>query len=249
MEPFEIMISRVPGADALRRRAGARWTRCSRVCEKWEVNATAIGEVTETGGCACSTATSWSATCRSARWSTSARSTTSSRTSRRLDVPGAARALLGALDAGDTLSALLGSANLASRRWAFEQYDCLVGSRTVRRPEAGRRRRAAAARRRLGAIAVSIDGNGRRVAGDPYRGAVEGDEGCRRPGRSRRRRVSHGARIPARRPGRRPAPHESAPIFLGRGHRLWDDLAGFELTHTVTTEVAESGTIHVNLSR
>lgn len=40
-----------------------------------------------------------------------------------------------------------------------------------------------------------------------------------------------------------------APIFTGRGHRLWDDLAGFELTHKVTTEVAESGTIHVSLTR
>jgi dihydrofolate reductase len=40
-----------------------------------------------------------------------------------------------------------------------------------------------------------------------------------------------------------------APIFLGRGHRLWDDLSGFELTHTLTTEVAESGTIHVTLTR
>jgi len=40
-----------------------------------------------------------------------------------------------------------------------------------------------------------------------------------------------------------------APIFLGRGHRLWDDLRGFELTHTVTTEVSESGEIHVTLTR
>lgn len=40
-----------------------------------------------------------------------------------------------------------------------------------------------------------------------------------------------------------------APIFLGRGHWLWDDLQGFELTYRVTTEVAESGTIHVVLSR
>ncbi|MDP9383690.1 MAG: phosphoribosylformylglycinamidine synthase subunit PurL [Actinomycetota bacterium] len=72
----------------------------------------------------------------------------------------------------ETLLALLGSANLASRRWAFEQYDQLVGSATVRRPEA-----ADAAVLRLpdsaGALAVSIDGNGRRVAHDPYRGAVE----------------------------------------------------------------------------
>lgn len=40
-----------------------------------------------------------------------------------------------------------------------------------------------------------------------------------------------------------------APIFLGRGHRLWDELRGFELTHTITTEVAESGVIHVTLTR
>ncbi len=40
-----------------------------------------------------------------------------------------------------------------------------------------------------------------------------------------------------------------APIILGHGTRLWDDLAGLELTHTVTTEVAESGTIHVTFDR
>ena len=40
-----------------------------------------------------------------------------------------------------------------------------------------------------------------------------------------------------------------APIFLGRGHRLWDDLVGYELTHTLATEVAESGEIHVTLTR
>jgi len=40
-----------------------------------------------------------------------------------------------------------------------------------------------------------------------------------------------------------------APIILGHGTRLWDDLAGLELTHTVTTEVSESGTIHVVFDR
>lgn len=40
-----------------------------------------------------------------------------------------------------------------------------------------------------------------------------------------------------------------APIFLGRGHRLWDELRGFELTHNIATEVAESGVIHVTLAR
>ncbi|MCK2025058.1 dihydrofolate reductase family protein [Microbacterium sp. SSW1-47] len=40
-----------------------------------------------------------------------------------------------------------------------------------------------------------------------------------------------------------------APLFLGRGYRLWDDLAGFENTYTVTTEAAESGVVHVTLTR
>jgi dihydrofolate reductase len=40
-----------------------------------------------------------------------------------------------------------------------------------------------------------------------------------------------------------------APILLGQGSRLWDDLRGLDLTHKVTTEVAESGTIHVTFTR
>lgn len=40
-----------------------------------------------------------------------------------------------------------------------------------------------------------------------------------------------------------------APVVLGRGNRLWDELAGIELTHAVKTEVAESGTTHVTFSR
>jgi phosphoribosylformylglycinamidine synthase len=71
----------------------------------------------------------------------------------------------------DTLLALLRAPNIASRRPLFEQYDCLVGSRTVRRPEQADAAVLAMPNGR--AIAISIDGNGRRVAADPYRGAVE----------------------------------------------------------------------------
>jgi phosphoribosylformylglycinamidine synthase subunit PurL len=75
-------------------------------------------------------------------------------------------------DPSDALLTLLATPTIASKRWAFEQYDSIVQSRTVRRPEqadpavlqvpdAGT------------AIAVAIDGNGRRVACDPYAGTVE----------------------------------------------------------------------------
>ena len=77
--------------------------------------------------------------------------------------------------------ALLATPTIASKRWAYEQYDTLVGSRTVRRagaadaavlqlaPDGGR-----------GAIATTIDGNGRRVACDPYVGAAEAVLECAR---------------------------------------------------------------------
>lgn len=40
-----------------------------------------------------------------------------------------------------------------------------------------------------------------------------------------------------------------APILLGGGLSLWEDVRGLELTHRADTVVAESGTIHVTFSR
>jgi phosphoribosylformylglycinamidine synthase subunit PurL len=87
---------------------------------------------------------------------------------------------------GELLLALLSSANIASRRPLFEQYDSVVQSRTVRRPEQadaavlaiaphGAPRAVDGVHDTGGAvpgIAVSIDCNGRRVAADPYTGTV-----------------------------------------------------------------------------
>jgi len=88
--------------------------------------------------------------------------------------------LTGAESPAQTLLALLGSANLCSRRPVFEQYDPVVQSRTVRRPEQADA--AVLALRvggsEIGAIAVSIDGNGRRAACDPRRGAAEAVYEC-----------------------------------------------------------------------
>ncbi len=82
----------------------------------------------------------------------------------------------------EVLMALLASANIASRRAVFEQYDPVVQSRTVRRP--GQADAAVLVLPVLAAdtgaggdpipgIAISIDGNGRRVAVDPRAGAAE----------------------------------------------------------------------------
>lgn len=40
-----------------------------------------------------------------------------------------------------------------------------------------------------------------------------------------------------------------APILLGRGIGLWDDLRGLETGYDVTAETAESGTIHLTFRR
>ena len=175
MEPFEIMISesqermlcvvepeRVPDVLA--------------VCEKWEVNATAIGVVTGTRRLRVLVGdqvvgdlpvTALVDECPAYDLEPAPPSVSL------YDAP--PRVLAEDGSPADALLALLGSANLASRRPVFEQYDSVVGSRTARRPE-----QADAAvlmleenGDRRPALAVSIDGNGRRVACDPYRGAVE----------------------------------------------------------------------------
>ena len=175
MEPFEIMISESQ-ERMLCVVEPERVDAVIAVCEKWEVNATAIGEVTDSGrlrvldggelvGDLPVTALVDECPVYDLEPAEPARRCTRA----------PPRVLADGLGAAETLLALLGSANLASRRPVFEQYDCVVGSRTVRRPE-----QADAAVLMLAdrgeprpALAVSIDGNGRRVACDPYRGAVE----------------------------------------------------------------------------
>jgi phosphoribosylformylglycinamidine synthase subunit PurL len=89
---------------------------------------------------------------------------------------GAAPVLSGSESPAATLLALIGSANIASRRPVFEQYDPVVQSRTVRRPDDAD---AAVLVLPTGeGLAVAIDGNGRRVACDPRRGAAEAVYEC-----------------------------------------------------------------------
>jgi phosphoribosylformylglycinamidine synthase subunit PurL len=168
MEPFEIMVSESQERmlcvcepdDAAAVLA---------VCEKWEVGGTVIGQVTAT---------------RQIRIFDSDRLVGDIPVTALVDdcplydlEPSAPTAPLYAapvasLHAGDDpLLALLASPNLSSRAPLFEQYDCIVGSRTVRRPA-----QADAAVLVLdngASIGVSIDGSGRRVAADPYTGTIE----------------------------------------------------------------------------
>jgi phosphoribosylformylglycinamidine synthase subunit PurL len=171
MEPFEIMVSESQ-ERMLAVVEPARVEEVRAICEKWQTGSARIGVVTDTGlirilrgeevcgempvealvdGCPLYDLEPSEPEC----WIYGNRAT-----------------LREGASPAEELLALLSSPNIASKRWAFEQYDSLVGSRTVRRPE-----QADAAVLQLpeagGAIGVSIDGNGRRVACDPYAGTIE----------------------------------------------------------------------------
>ncbi|HET6867871.1 MAG TPA: phosphoribosylformylglycinamidine synthase subunit PurL [Solirubrobacteraceae bacterium] len=176
MEPFEIMVS-----ESQERMLCVARPECVgellAVCEHWEVLATTIGCVTE--GDTLSVLHRGSAVAE-----VPVSVLVDDCPLYDLDPVPAPTDLYGAPDAvltgdeppGDVLLALLRSPNLASRRPVFEQYDPIVQSRTVRRPE-----EADAAVLMLpdgSAIAVAIDGNGRRVACDPRRGAAEAVYEC-----------------------------------------------------------------------
>jgi phosphoribosylformylglycinamidine synthase II len=176
MEPFEIMVSESQ-ERMLCVVEPARVDEVLAVCAKWETTATAIGEVTDSGRL---------------------RVLSGGEVVGDMPVPAlvddcplydlapekpaspvypAPRRRVSTEEPRELLTALLRSDNIASRRPVFEQYDCLVQSRTVRRPDEAD---AAVLLLPAGgsggarpAIAVSIDGSGRRVAADPYRGTVE----------------------------------------------------------------------------
>ncbi len=194
MEPFEIMVSESQ-ERMLAVVEPSRLAEVLAVCEKWQTGAAEIGVITD-----------------------SARLRVLGRGGVLGDMPIAAlvegcplyelnpsrptgwtygnrRTLEPASSTRETLLSLIGSPSIASKRWAFEQYDSLVGSRTVHRPgcadaavlaipEAGK------------AIAVSIDGNGRRVACDPYRGDDRGGSGVRPKPRLRWRRAARPDQLP-----------------------------------------------------
>ncbi|HEV7561895.1 MAG TPA: phosphoribosylformylglycinamidine synthase subunit PurL, partial [Solirubrobacterales bacterium] len=171
MEPFEIMVS-----ESQERMLGvvepARVAEVRAICEKWQTGSAEIGVVTDSGririlrgdeivgempvealvdGCPLYDLEP----AEPEGWIYGNRATLAPGTSPE-----------------DELLAFLASPSIASKRWAFEQYDAIVGSRTVRRPESADA--AVLALPESGnAIAVSIDGNGRRVACDPYAGTLE----------------------------------------------------------------------------
>ena len=80
-------------------------------------------------------------------------------------------------DYGETLLRLLGSPDLASRRWVFEQYDTLIGGNSLQRPggDAGVVRVDGHPRK---ALAFSSDVTPRYCEADPYQGGMQAVAEC-----------------------------------------------------------------------
>jgi phosphoribosylformylglycinamidine synthase len=171
MEPFEVMVSESQ-ERMLCVVEPAKVGAVMRVCEKWEVTGDAIGTVTDSGRMRIFDGGGLvgDMPVRALVDDCPLYDLQPEKPAEPVYPPPTATLAAGA-SPREILLALLASPNIASRRPLFEQYDAIVQSRTVRRPE-----QADAAVLALpdgSALAVSIDCNGRRVAADPYTGTVE----------------------------------------------------------------------------
>ncbi|MGD9902909.1 MAG: phosphoribosylformylglycinamidine synthase subunit PurL [Vicinamibacterales bacterium] len=171
MTPYEIMLSESQERMLLVAKAG-RERDVEQVFEKWDLHAVRIGHVTDTGRVRLHFHGELVAdvptraltdegpvyqrpTARPA-WQTQVQT---------LDL-----APLGPVAVQEAFEALLATPIIASKRWAYEQYDHTVGTNTIAQPG-----RTAGVVRIKGArqgLAVSVDGNGRFCYLDPHRGAM-----------------------------------------------------------------------------
>ncbi len=178
MEPFEVMIS-----ESQERMCAAirpdRWDVVRDVCERWGLPVAIIGTVTDDGDIAITSNGQEIARMPASALTSDAivheRLATPPTHRRAAPAPGAADEPVDRLperrmDPGAVLLALLGSADLASRRAVFEQYDSTVGADTVVGPGHG-----AAVLRVKGttkALVATTDGNQSVGTLDPYLGAA-----------------------------------------------------------------------------
>ena len=179
MEPFEVLISESQ-ERMLAVVEPARWDEVRAVCERWGLPVAVIGRVTHDGDIAV-VADDGSEIARIPASALTSDAIVHERVAaapvrrRAAPAPGAPSAASDGLpergmDPGAVLTALLGSANLASRRPVFEQYDSTVQANTVAGPGHG-----AAIIRIKGttkALVASTDANQAVGSLDPWLGAA-----------------------------------------------------------------------------
>jgi phosphoribosylformylglycinamidine synthase subunit PurL len=185
MEPFEVMVSESQ-ERMLCVVEPANVDAVKALCEKWEVNSAAIGTITETGRMRVFDGEELvgDMPVRALVDDCPLYDLRPEKPTQAIYAPPQATLAMDATPR-EALLALLASPNIASRRPLFEQYDAIVQSRTVRRPEQadaavlaidhdlGAGPRTPGQLTPIPALAVSVDCNGRRVAADPYTGTIE----------------------------------------------------------------------------
>ena len=172
MEPFEIMIS-----ESQERMAAVvepdRLAAVEAVCAKWDLPCTVIGQVVDgdTMVCRFDGEVVGELPVASLVDNCPRYAITPVRPERLATDPVDVAAYPAPDDLGATLLTLLAAPNIASKAWVYGQYDQYVGSGSIVRPgaDAGVVRLTPSDR----AIAMSLDGNGRRVWLDPRRGGAE----------------------------------------------------------------------------
>lgn len=172
MEPWEIMISESQ-ERMLAVVTPADWPDVAAACDRWDLDCTIVGEVTDTGrlqvfhrnrlvGDMPAQALADAPVCV----------VTQERPAHEIDEPLDLDGLpVPATPLSEILLDLLGSPNIAGRRWIWEQYDHQVQLNTVLLP--GGDAAVLRVKHTGGGLALCTDGNGRRTYLDPYRGGKE----------------------------------------------------------------------------
>ena len=172
MTPYEIMLSESQERMLLVAKAG-REREVEAVFEKWDLHAVRVGHVTDSGrvrlfhhGTLVADVPTRALTDEGPVYNRPMERPAWQSEVQRLElqtlpVPPSSQA---------AFESLLASPIIASKRWAYQQFDSTVGTNTIAQPG-----RSAGVVRIKGAaqgIAVSVDGNGRYCYLDPYRGAM-----------------------------------------------------------------------------
>ena len=172
MTPYEIMLSESQERMLLVVKRG-REAEVERVFEKWDLHAAHIGEVTNDGmlrvkhhGTVVAEIPNRALTDEAPVYQRPMERPDDIADLQHLDLD----ALADTANAGDTLLRLLGTGNIADKRWLYRQYDHMVQTNTVNAPGVG-----AGVVRIKGtdrALAMAVDCNGRYGSLDPKRGAM-----------------------------------------------------------------------------